>query len=91
MQVNVNHSVVLVLKLGEEEISLNIPNPIYVYKLGDEVILNVMRPEKEEKFEIVKTVVTNVEHHVHDYSEGEQIIKITLGKIIDPIQGTTSN
>jgi hypothetical protein len=82
---------VLSLKLGEENIVLTVPNPIYIYKLGEKVTLNIMRVETEDKFEIVKTVVTNVEHLVLDFSEGEQVVKVQLEKINDIVQEPKSN
>lgn len=89
MQVQLNHSIFLILKLNEEEVVLNIPDPIYIYKVGDEISVNIMRPEKEEKYELVKVVVTNVEYQVLDYGEAEQIIKVMVEKVNDTVSGTS--
>jgi len=81
MKVQVEHALVLSLKLGEEDIILQVPNPIYIYKVGDELTLNVMRPDKAEKFEFVKVVVTDVSHELVDFADGEQLIRVKVKKV----------
>lgn len=81
MKVNVDHTMVLNVKLGEEEYALPVPDPIYVPAVGETIVLNIMRPEKENKFEIVKCEVKEIEHVVVDFSEGEQLVRIKLEKI----------
>jgi hypothetical protein len=81
MLVKVEHSMVLSLKLGEEDIILQVPNPIYIYKVGDELTLNVMRPDRAEKFEIVKTKVVEVRYEIIDFGDAEQLLRVKLEKI----------
>ena len=81
MQIKTDHSEIISLRLGEEDIILSILRPIYIYKLDDIVTLNIMRPDREEKFEVIKVVVTDVSHEIIDFGEGEQLIRVKVKKI----------